>query len=143
MTMIYKMNYDILKLQDWLYSNKIFLNVVKTQSLIIGSGPNKMICQPDAQPSFSRGDQGMEMSTNTRYLVVQIDSKLNWDKHIDTIKTKANCAIGLIKYSKKYLPSDVLNKMHRGIFEPHLSYCCSVWGYCSESKIDVLQRIQN
>ena len=52
-----------------------------------------------------------------------------------------NRALGLIKYSKKYLPSDVLNKMYRGIVEPHLSYCCSVWGCCSESKLDVLQKI--
>ena len=33
--------------------------------------------------------------------------------------------------------------MYRGIVEPHLSYCCSVWGCCSESKLDVLQKIQN
>ena len=112
---------------------------------IIGSGPNirKIESQPDAPPSFSIGDQDIEMITNTRYLGVQIDSNLNWDKHIVTIKTKANRALGLIKYSKKYLPSDVLNKMYREIVEPHLSYCCSVWGCCSESKIDVLQKIQN
>ena len=89
------------------------------------------------------GDQDIEMITNTKYLGAQIDSNLNWDKHIDTVKTKANRALGRIKYSKKYLPSDVLNKMYRGIVEPHLSYCCSVWGCCSESKIDVLQKIQN
>ena len=139
------LNLDLLKLQDWLHANKLSLNVVKTQSLIIGSGPNirKIESQPDAPPSFSIGDQDIEMITNTRYLGVQIDSKLNWDKHIDTIKTKANRALGLIKYSKKYLPSDVLNKMYRGIVEPHLSYCCSVWGCRSESKLDVLQKIQN
>ena len=56
---------------------------------------------------------------------------------------KANRSLGLIKYSKKYLPSDVLNKMYRGIVEPQLSYCCSVWGCCSESKINALQKIQN
>ena len=119
------LNLDLLKLQDWLHANKLSLNVVKTQSLVIGSGPNirKIECQPDAPPSFSFsiGDQDIEMITNTRYLGVQIDSKLDWDKHIDTIKTKAS----------------------RGIVEPHLSYCCSVWGCCNESKLDVLQKIQN
>ena len=139
------LNLDLLNLQDWLHASKLSLNVVKTQSLIIGSGPSiRMIeNQPDAPSSFSIGDQDIEMITNTRYLGVQIDSKLNWGKHIDTIKTKANRALGLIKYSKKYLPSDILNKMYRGIVEPHLSYCCSVWGCCSESKLDVLQKIQN
>ena len=74
---------------------------------------------------------------------VQIDSQLNWDKHIDTIKTKANQALELIKYRKKYLPSDVLSKMYRGLVKPHLSYSCSIWGCYSESKIDFLQKIQN
>ena len=82
------------------------------------------------------------MIANTKYLDVQVNSQLNWDKHVDTIKTKANRALGLIKHSKKYLPSDVLNKMYRGIVEPQLSYCCSVWGCCSESKINVLQKFK-
>ena len=131
-----------MSLQDWLHANKLSLNVVKTQSLIIGSGPNirKIESQPDAQPSFSIGDQENEMNRNTTYLGAQTDNQLNWDKHTDTIKSKAN---RLIKYSKKYLPSHVLSKMYRGIIEPHLSYCCSIWGCCNESKINVLQKIQN
>ena len=32
---------------------------------------------------------------------------------------------------------------YRGIVEPHLRYCCSVWGCCSESKSSSLQKIQN
>ena len=58
------------------------------------------------------------MITNTRYFGVQIDSNLNWDKHIDTIKTKANRALGLTKYSTKYLPSDVLNKCIDELLSP-------------------------
>ena len=60
---------------------------------------------------FSIGDQEIEMIANAKSLGVQVDSQLNWDKHVDTIKTKVNRALGLIQYSKKYLPSDVLNKM--------------------------------
>ena len=80
------LNPDILKLQDWLHANKFSLNVVKTQSLIIGSGPNirKIMSQPDAQPSFSIGDQEIEMIANTKYLGAQVDSQshLNWDMSI-------------------------------------------------------------
>ena len=83
------------------------------------------------------------MIRSTTYLGIQIDNQLNWDKHTDTIKAKANWALGRIKYSKKYLPSHILSKMYRGIVKPHLSYCCSVWGCCNESKINVLQKIQN
>ena len=69
--------------------------------------------------------------------------QLKWDKHIDTIETKADRSLRLIKYAKKYLLSDVVKKIYRGIIEPHLSYCCSVWDSSSESKISVLQKIQN
>ena len=71
---------------------------MKTQSFIIGSGPNirKLEIQPDAQLSFSIGNQEIEMIANTKYLGVQVDSQLNWDKHVDTIKTNNNRALGLI-----------------------------------------------
>ena len=63
------LNEDLLKLQDWLHANKLSLNVVKMQSLIIDSGPNirKIESQPDAPPSFSIGDQDIEMITITRH----------------------------------------------------------------------------
>ena len=121
------LNVDRLKLHDWMHASKNSLNV-RTQSFIICSGANtrKIEGQTDAQPSFSIGDKAIEVITDTKYLALQIDNQLRWDEHIDTIKTKANRSLGLIKYAKKYLPSDVLNKMYRGIVEPHLSYCCSV-----------------
>ena len=33
--------------------------------------------------------------------------------------------------------------MYKGIVEPQLSYCCSVWGCCRNSKINILKKIQN
>ena len=71
------------------------------------------------------------MITDTKYLRVQIDDKLQWDRHIEQVKAKALRALSLIKHAKKFLPSGVLHKMYRGIVEPHSSYCCSVWGCCS------------
>ena len=95
--------------------------------------------QTGAQPSFSIGDKVIDMISDTKYLGLQIDSQLKWDKHIATIKTKVNRSLRLIKYARNFLPSEVLNKMYRGIVEPHLSYCYSVWD-CNESKISALQK---
>ena len=33
--------------------------------------------------------------------------------------------------------------MFQGLVEPHLSYCCCVWGNCSKRRIDGLQKVQN
>ena len=139
------LNQDLVNLQNWLHGNKLSLNVVKTQSLIIGSRPNiqKIEKQTEAKPSFEIGDQKINMITDTKYLGVQIDDKLQWDRHTEHVKAKALRALGLIKHAKKFLPSGDLQKMYRGIVEPHFSYCCSVWGCCSETKLNSLQKIQN
>ena len=136
----YDLNQDLVNLQNWLHGNKLSLNVVKTESLIIGSRPNiqKIEKQTEAKPSFEIGDQKIHMITDTKYLGVQIDDKLQWDRHIEHVKAKALRALGLIKHAKKFLPSGDLQKMYRGIVEPHFSYCCSVWGCCSETKLNSL-----
>ena len=69
---------DLLKLQDWLHANKLSLNIVKAQSLTIGSGPDirRSEGQTDAHTSFSIGDQAIEMITDTKYLGLQIGSQL-------------------------------------------------------------------
>ena len=33
--------------------------------------------------------------------------------------------------------------MHRGIVEPHFRYCCSAWGSCGDSRLLMLQKLQN
>ena len=45
------LNLDLLKLRNWLHANELFINVVKTQSLVVGSTPNirKIESRPDAQ----------------------------------------------------------------------------------------------
>ena len=62
------LNLDLLKIQDWLHANKLSLNVVRAQSRIIGSGPTirRIEGQTDAQPSFSIGDQAIEMITDAK-----------------------------------------------------------------------------
>ena len=83
------------------------------------------------------------MVDNVKYLGVQIDRHLSWDAHIHFVRSKVSRAIGFLKYAKKLLPQDTLYKMYRGIVEPHLRYCCSVWGACGGTRLQVLQKLQN
>ena len=52
------------------------------------------------------------MITNTRYLGVQIDSKLNWDKHIDTIKTKLIEPLDLLSILRNIRIRNLLSKTY-------------------------------
>ena len=109
------LNCDLSNLQDWLHGNKLSLNVVKTQSLIVGSGPNirKIQSQPDAQPSFVIDNDNIEIVSSFKYLGVQVDYQLKWDDHIDMVKKKALRALGLVKYSKNIFLQKSLQNVPR------------------------------
>ena len=94
-TLRHDLNQDLVNLQNWLHGNKLSLIVVKTQSLIIGSRPNiqKIEKQTEAKPSFEICDQRINMTTDTKYLKVQIDDKLQLHLYIEHVK--ANTAFTL------------------------------------------------
>ena len=60
-------------------------------------------------------------------LGVKIDVKLQWGCQIEQVEAKALQALGLIKYPKKFLPLNDLQKMYRGIVDLHFSYFPSIW----------------
>ena len=82
------------------------------------------------------------MVDNVKNLGVQIDRHLVWDEHIHFARSKVFSTIRSLKYAKKLVPQDTLCKMYRGIVEPYLRYCCSVWGACGGARLQVLQKLQ-
>ena len=141
----FTMNKELDSLRKWLQGNKLSLNVLKTQAMVIGSRPNlkKISTKLVEPPSFSIGGSEVEMVDNVKYLGVQIDRHLSWEEHIHFVRSKVSRATGFLKYARKLLPQDTLCKMYRGIVEPHLRYCCSVWGACGGTRLQVLQKLQN
>ena len=62
--------------------------------------------------------------------------------HVEFSCSRAR-AIGFLKYNKNFIPRNCLNKLYRSIVEPYFRYCCSVWGCCSSTEKDRLQKLQN
>ena len=124
------LNRDLNCLKQLLRGNKLSLNVVKTQAMVVGSRSNlKKISEVKVQsPSFAIGDSQIEIVEKTKYLEIQLDQHLVWDGHTRFLRAKVSRAIALLKYAKKILPQETLSPIYRGITEPHFRYCCSVWG---------------
>ena len=139
------LNSELNDLKQWLQGNKLSLNVLKTQALIVGSQPKikKITDKTVDHPQFFIGDSQVENIDQSKYLGVIIDRSLNWEEHISNLRTKVSCAIGFLKYYRKFLPQNMLSKMYRGIVEPHFRFCCSVWECCGVTKLRMLQKLQN
>ena len=135
-------NEELSCIERWLQGNKLSLNVVKTQAMIIGSKPkikelkNNLRCLP----SFRVGGEEIDLINETKYLRVVIDNCLTWENHISAVQKKISRAIGLLKYARNFVQTVTLMNLYRSIIEPHFSY---VWGSCGALKLDVLQKLQN
>ena len=139
------MNNELQNLRKWLYSNKLSLNVAKTTSILIGT---KKALQDKSNGELLRAEfkiQGelIEQRTCVKYLGIQIDNQLKWKEHVASVSLKVSLSIGMIKYAKRFLPTETLKLLYRGMIEPHLRFCCSVWGNCGVSKRRILERLQN
>ena len=139
------LNRDLYNLKQWLQGNKLSLNLIKTQAMVVGSRPNlKKISDKRAQPPTCVIDGSqIEIVEKAKYLGVQLDQHLIWDEHVRFLCAKVSRALGFLKYAKKLLPQKTLSHIYRGIVEPYFRYCSSVWGSCGETKLLQLQKLQN
>ena len=99
------MNRDLEDLDSWLNGNKLLLNVVKTQSMLIATKPRHKALNNYAE-NLKLEFLGSEpnVATITRYLGVQVDNSLDWNEHIKVIYSTVFRGIGLLKYAKNILP---------------------------------------
>ena len=136
-------NEELSYIEKWLQGNKFSLNVFKTQAMIIGSQPKieKLKNNLSSLPSFKVGGEEINLVNETKYLGVMIDNCL--ESHINAVQKKISRAIDLLKYERNFVQTDTLINLYRSITEPHFRYCCSVWGSCGASELDVLQELQN
>ena len=70
----FAMNDDLARLKEWLLANKLSLNVVKTEFMLIGS--DYKINNLVTQPNFKIDQTKIKQVYNSRVLGVDIDNKL-------------------------------------------------------------------
>ena len=84
-------------------------------------------------PSLSINNFPIEQVSSTKSLGVYVDENLSWNTHIESVCKKISSALGLIKRIRNFVPSHTLQ----------FDYCSIVWGCCSISLAEKLQKLQN
>ena len=105
--------------------------------------PKRVTNNASEAPCFVIWDTSIGIVQSAKYLGVELDQHLVWDEHITLLQTKISRSLGFLKHAKKFLPLKISHLIYKGVVEPHLRYCCSVWGNCGQSKRNVLQKLQN
>ena len=132
-----KMNNVLKDVQEWLCSNKLSLNVLKTHYMIF---TNKRTIVKDIKLVVFNYE--IERAYVTKFLGVQIDSKLTWSEHIAyTCKKLAKSAAVLSKARIK-LPKSCLVSLYYSVAYPYFIYCNHVWGNTHTTFLDPLLKCQ-
>ena len=116
----------------------VFLNIVKTQAMIIGSAQilGQMNKTSDITRCFQVNGKEIDIVHETKYLRVMLDDKSKWNDQAKFLRKKMSQALELLKYALQFFHERTLRNMYLSINEPDLSYCCSVWGCCSDTKLN-------
>ena len=131
-------NLDMKNLTVWLNTNKISLNVDKTDLVIFKHQRKKL----DTEIKIKLNRKRLYPSQSVRYLGIKIDHNLNWKDHINDIAVKLSRANAVLFKIKNFVNITILKTIYFAIFDSHINYPNLVWAQNSNamSRILTLQK---
>ena len=76
------------------------------------------------------------------FLGVHMDSKLDWNDHINTVRNKIAKNVSVMNRVKHVLTSSALYSLYCTLVMPYLTYGCEVWGNNYKTRIHSLFILQ-
>lgn len=123
---------------SWLRSNKLSLNIEKTNYLLFTLNPNLR-----RLPIHINIDHApISQKQHTKFLGLVIDNKLSWSAHIDYISAKISKNIGVIKKVSRILPQKTLLLLYNALILPYLSYMHIIWSGAARTHTNRLLLLQ-
>ena len=122
-------------------ANKLSLNVVKTEFILIGSAQklNSIVIQRNIEINQVKINQ----VGNATVLGVEIDDRLSWDSHVDKVAKKVTSGIGAIRKIRDLVDRETLISVYNALINPHFDYCSEVWDAMGVGLSNRLQKLQN
>jgi len=130
----------ITDIQNWMTSNKLKLNMDKTEFLIIGS-PHNLRSHPDL--TLTVGTTEIKPTNSVRNLGVIMDSDSTMTSQVGGLCRTLNYQLRNIARIRKYLDEDTCHHIVRALVISRLDYGNSLLAGITNALFDKLQRIQN
>ena len=84
----------------------------------------------------------LKITDSAKYLGVNINADLTWNKHIDTITTKANKSLGFLRRNLKVSSPKIKAQAYISLVRPTLEYSSPVWSPYTQQGIDKIEKVQ-
>ena len=136
-----KLNIELENVQQWFVANKLTLNKMKGEYMIIGSRQRLEKIENDLE--IKLGGTYVKRVKHIKTLGIIVDEQLQRKNQTEGIITKVSKDIGMLRRMKKYTPKSAIENAYKAIVLPHFDYCGLVWDNCSLYFQDKLQKMQN
>ena len=131
-------NKELNKIFQWLCSNRLALNIMKT---------NFVIFHPYNKPlkesiTLKINKKAIDEVPCVKYLGILIDSTLSWKSQISTISKKLARSIGIMYKLRPFVDTKIMKNVYYSIIYPHLIYGIQVWGLAFKTELKNIETMQ-
>lgn len=124
------LNIELKKIEKWIFSNKLSVNVSKTTYMIITNRAEA------SDLNLSMNNNFIQRVNMHRFLGVVIDEHLNFMHHVDALCGKLSRSLGVMRRISSILPTNVLRNVYHALFASHMSYAITAYGSANKSSLN-------
>ena len=133
-----KLNKELKKVKLWLDSNKLALNIGKTNFVLFHS-PQKKLSE---NIKLKIGNQEIQRTKYVKFLGVLMDEHLSWKHHTVELCRKLSRASSILFKLRHFCPLETLISLYNSLFFSFLLYGLIVWGLTFVSYLNPLFTLQ-
>ena len=137
-TVAKNINSELANVREWTVANKITVNPEKSLALV--KPPKIRTSIPDIQLNFNNS---VTLKDSVKYLGITIDSRLNFDIHVNTLTRKIGRSLSVITKLKQVLPRKTLRSLYYTLIHPYLLYGITIWRNTYKTHLKRIKSLQN
>ena len=131
-------NNELSKVCDWLAVNKLSLNAKKTKYMTFHWHQNTAASR--IQPTIQIQGHMIDKVSHFKFLGITLDTNLNWNAHVTELSNKLSRTSGVLSKLKNHIPCEILLTIYNSLFQSHLCYGVTCWGFHNSERIIKLQK---
>ena len=132
------LNVELDKASQWLFANKLSLNIEKT-SFVVFHSPQRRIAH---KLNLNISNMSVKSDNQVKYLGLILDSNLNWKPYLHELSKKISRGIGVLSKIRHYVNGNILLQLYYSLIYPFLTYGLSIWGNTYSSTLRPLIILQ-
>jgi len=137
------MNSDLSSLVKYISSHNLYLNVAKTQPIIVGSGPYVNMLNDMDVPQIVISNISVPYKEEVNNLGVIFDATLSWRQHAISVVKKVFSTFAQIKRNFDCLPPVIRLRLVQSLIIPHLDYGSVLFTDMNKYTTAKLQKAEN